>query len=402
MRMFIKRKGFIMIIKSLLDTDLYKYGMLNAILEHCKRTNIDIPIVQYRFKCRNKKNVLQYKDKIHKEIEAFKKLDFTVKEFDYLESLNLFSPDFFDYIENINLQDVSVSMYDFNGELQIDIEGSWATAILFEVPVLAIVNEIYFKNMTIDKKDMEKRLDKFLSEMIVGQMVFTDFGTRRRFSKTWQKRCIRKAMNEGIITGTSNVLMAMETGLKPVGTMAHEWLQAFQALSKNLEDFQTDALNSWMLTYRGKLDTALTDIVGIDAFLDDWDKFFANNYSGLRHDSGSHFDFVDKVEEWCYKKLGICAYQHFPRLLFSDSLTPEVCAKIKQYCQYRSFHYAFGIGTNFTNNTKYEALQIVIKLTKVNGQNVIKLSDSKGKRMSDDTNLIHRLTETFGLTTEGK
>ena len=389
-----------MIIKSLLDTDLYKYGMLNAILEHCKRTNIDIPIVQYRFKCRNKKNVLQYKDKIHKEIEAFKKLDFAVDEFDYLESLNLFSPDFFDYIENINLQDVSVGMYDVGGELQIDIEGSWATAILFEVPVLAIVNEIYFKNMTIDKKDMEKRLDKFLSEMIVGQMVFTDFGTRRRFSKTWQKRCIRKAMNEGIITGTSNVLMAMETGLKPVGTMAHEWLQAFQVLSKNLEDFQIDALNSWMLTYRGKLDTALTDIVGIDAFLDDWDSFFMNNYSSLRHDSGCPFKFVDKV----IKKYvdNDRTGTDIPRLLFSDGLTPALCRKIKKYCKDNWVNYAFGIGTNFTNNTNEEALQIVIKLAKVNGQDVIKLSDSKGKAMTTNSNMIKKLKETFGLTTEGK
>ena len=390
------------IISSLLDTDLYKLTMLNAVLDYCKRVNIDIPTVQYRFKCRNKKNVLQYKDKIHKEIEAFKKLIFTAEEYEYLESLKLFSPEFLDYISNINLQDVSVAMYNVGGELQIDIEGSWATAILFEVPVLSIVNEIYFKNMTIDKGDMTNRLKTFLKEMIDGKMVFTDFGTRRRFSKAWQGKCIREAMKVGIIEGTSNVMYAQKYDIKPVGTMAHEWLQAFQALSKNLENFQIDALNNWMLTYRGKLDTALTDIVGIDAFLDDWDKFFANNYSGLRHDSGSPFDFVDKVEEWCYKKLGICAYQHFPRLLFSDSLTPEVCAKIKQYCQYRSFHYAFGIGTNFTNNTSAEALQIVIKLTKVNGQNVIKLSDSKGKRMNDDTNMIHRLTETFGLTSEGK
>ena len=207
-------------------------------------------------------------------------------------------------------------------------------------------------------------------------------------------------MNEGIITGTSNVLMAMETGLKPVGTMAHEWLQAFQALSPMLEDFQIDALNSWMLTYRGKLDTALTDIVGIDAFLDDWDSFFMDNYSSLRHDSGCPFKFIDKVIK---KYVGNDRTgSDIPRLLFSDGLSPALCRKIKNYCKANWVNYAFGIGTNFTNNTSAEALQIVIKLTKVNGQNVIKLSDSKGKRMNDDANMIHRLTETFGLTIEGK
>ncbi len=376
------------IITSLLDTDLYKITMMYAALKTCSRLNIDIPIVQYRFKCRNKKNLIPFKTKIIKEIEAFKKLKFTEDEISYVMSLGYFEGWFSSFLRSINLNDVQVMVYDIDGELHIDIEGKWATAILFEVPCLSIVNELYFREQKVSKKIAKDNLAKFIKEM--GNIKFVDFGTRRRFSKVWQDRCVFKALEAGILTGTSNVLIAKEFGITPVGTMAHEWLQAFQVLSSEIEDFQKDALNHWMLTYRGKLDTALTDILGIDAFLNDWDAMFSKNYSCLRHDSGSPFEFIDKVCGW-YNSQKL----EYPKLLFSDGLTPKTCLDIYAYMGTRKC--AFGIGTNFTNNCGVEPLQIVIKLNKVNGRNVIKLSDSPGKVMCEDKNLIYTLKETFNL-----
>lgn len=381
------------IITSLLDTDLYKFTMMYAALKTCGRLNIDIPIVQYRFKCRNKKDLVPFKTKIIKEIEAFQKLTFTKEDIQYLMSLGYFDEEFANYLNFINLNDVQVMVYDIDGELHIDIEGKWTTAILFEVPVLAIVNELYFKTQKISKKVAEQNLKTFVNEM--DKIRFVDFGTRRRFSKDWQQHCLEEASKSGILISTSNVLFAKAFGYKPVGTMAHEWLQAFQVLSSELKDFQKDAFNHWMLTFRGKLDTALTDILGIDAFLNDWDGFFAKNFSCLRHDSGSPFKFIEKVRHWYIDNKTSCGGIKF---LFSDGLTPKVCQEIKKHCnEIFGIEALFGIGTNFTNNCGVEPLQIVIKLNKVNGRNVIKLSDSAGKVMCEDKNLIYTLKETFNL-----
>jgi nicotinate phosphoribosyltransferase len=290
----------------------------------------------------------------------------------------------------MNLQSVQVTVYEMNKELNIDIEGPWTTAIFFEVPLLAIVNEIYFKHQKVNKKKASDNLIKFCTEM--ENLKFSDFGTRRRFSKKWQEICVKHANDKGILSGTSNVFLAMKYKIKPVGTMAHEWLQIFQVLSRDIRNFQKDALNEWMLTYRGKLDTALTDIIGIDAFLKDWDSFFADNYSCLRHDSGCPFEFIQKVKEHYNDNL---LFHKYPILLFSDGLTPKTCLDIKS--RYPGDMIRFGIGTNFTNNVGLEPLQIVIKLNKVNGQNVIKLSDSPGKVMCEDKNLIYTLKQTFNL-----
>lgn len=387
------------IITSLLDTDLYKITMMYAVLKTCgDRMRIDIPQVQYRFKCRNKKNLLPYMKQIVKEVEQFKKLRFTKDDIRYIMSLGYFEDWFANYLQFVNLNEVQVAVYEANGELNIDIDGRWVPAILFEVPLLSIVNEIYFKHQKVKMVDATKNLKTFIKEMKENNLVFADFGTRRRFSKAWQDRCIFEALKANILTGTSNIFYAKGFGIKPVGTMAHEWLQGFQALSPELINFQKDALNHWMLTYRGKLDTALTDILGIDTFLKDWDPFFAKNYSCLRHDSGSPIDFINKVIHW-YRKNNFHA--DIPVLLFSDGLTPETCKNIQNYRNNLNLSLGgirFGIGTNFTNNVGVEPLQIVIKLAKVEGKEVIKISDSAGKAMvKKDSYALSVIKETFNL-----
>lgn len=406
-----------MIITSLLDSDLYKWGMCFALRETCKRMKIEIPHAQYKFKCRNEKDLIPYKKEIEKEIKAFQELKFTMSDIDYLMSLGYFNASFSNHLHDVDLKTVSVNVYEFGGELHIDIEGRMDVAIFFEVPLLAIVNEVYFKHQKVCKKKAVENLTKFVKEMHGdGELFssnsitrFADFGTRRRFSKKWQAKCIAEAQSAGILTGTSNVMYAKMFNIKPVGTMAHEWLQLFQAITPNLRDFQKEAFNQWMLTYRGKLDTALTDILGIDAFLRDWDEMFMKNFSTLRHDSGSPFAFCVKVMKKyiAHRKYDYeCANVN---LLFSDGLTPKLCKEIKEYIdpirsvtssandgKFRA-RCLFGIGTYFTNNCGVEPLQIVIKLAKVNGQEVLKISDSVGKAMTTDSQLSYKLTEVFNL-----
>jgi nicotinate phosphoribosyltransferase len=358
--------------------------------------NIETPVVQYKFKCRNAKDLLPYKKEIEKEIKLWQNIKCNIpEELGYLHSLNLFDDDFInEFLLRIDLNDIHIAIYDRNNELNIDVEGRLDIAVFAEVPILAIVNEIYFKHQKVDMKEARLRLDIFNIDCENLGVSFVDMGTRRRLSKKWHETCIKSCKN---LSGTSNVFFAMKHNLKCFGSMAHEYLQAFQVLSHNLRNFQIDALNNWLLTFRGKLSTALSDCIGIDAFLNDWDDFFKNNFNTIRHDSGSPFEFIDKVLSHYGESE---AEEPNLELLFSDGLTPKTCDDIFRYMLTTNHPFIdvkFGIGTYFTNNTGIEPLQIVMKLTKVNGSPVAKISDSKGKGMCEDSAFEKRLKITFGL-----
>lgn len=384
------------IITSLLDTDWYKITMSNAIIETMHRLGKDMPHVLYKFKCRNKKDLLPFKDQIEKEIKNFQKLRFSVDDLCFImKSGSLFGLEFPPSLTKMNLHEVSVSVFERDGELNIEIEGPWFPAILFEVPVLSIVNELYFKD-----KGSKELGQSILFQFLKNVPRFTDFGTRRRYSKKWQEYVFKNAydLGSGQCTGTSNAMLAKKYNLIPIGTMAHEWLQAFQAISRDIHDFQKDALDHWMLTYRGQLGVALTDIIGIKAFLNDWSPFYAKNYYGLRHDSGDPIDFIEEVHHW-YKSKHLDRSLAAPHLLFSDGLDAKKANEIQDYLKKKDYGYScgFGIGTHFTNNCGVEPLQIVIKLAKLNGQPVVKLSDSPGKTMCEDQEFIKRIQTAFQL-----
>lgn len=382
------------IITSLIDTDKYKFSVSYYAIKTSERMKIDMPYVQYRFKCRNDINLLPYKDEIIKEIKKYQQLELTLKEKKYIAEL--YDPEFADTISEADLNDVNVMVYEKDKELHIDVEGKWHLATFFEIPILSIVNEVYFRNQRISKTEAEDKLKTFITDCTDGNIRFSDFGTRRRYSKVWQEHCIREAIKAKVLTGTSNLYFANKFKIESIGSQPHEFLMAHQVLSSKLRDFQIDAFNHWLLTFRGKFNTALTDCVGIDNFLNDWDDFFKTNYTVLRHDSGSPFEFIDKVTKEYLK------YNYeLPTLLFSDGLTPELCKEIKDY-QNENWYVLkprkiFGIGTNFTNNVGLEPLQIVMKLTKVNGSPVAKISDSKGKGMCEDKVFEKRLKQTFGI-----
>ena len=193
--------------------------------------------------------------------------------------------------------------------------------------------------------------------------------------------------------GTSNVYLAHRLGLVAIGTMAHEYLQSYQALDVRLRDFQKAALEDWVQEYRGDLGIALTDVVGMDAFLADFDLYFAKLFDGLRHDSGDPFVWGEKALAH-YAPLRIDA--HTKRLVFSGGLDLD-----KAFTIYRRFadrtQLGFGIGTNLSNDVGLTPLNIVMKLVRCNAQPVAKLSDSPGKTLCSDQTFLAYLRQVFNV-----
>ncbi len=389
-----------MIITSLLDTDLYKFTMMQVVLHHFPGAH-----VEYRFKCRNPGiDLVPHIDAINQEIDALCGLRFRDPELDYLRGLRFIKSDFVDFLGlfQLNKKYVVVGPSPLNnGEIDIVIRGPWLHTILFEVPVLAIVNEIYFRSMqkAIDFEEGRRRLrDKIAllndDPALVGVRI-ADYGTRRRFSRHWHEEMLLQLQDRlgEKLAGTSNVMYAAMHGLTPLGTMAHEYLQACQALGPRLRDSQTFGFEMWAREYRGDLGIALSDVYGMDAFLRDFDMYFCKLFDGARHDSGDPLAWGERL---------IAHYQRNrvdPRtktLVFSDSLTiPRV---IELYQRFRDrARTAFGVGTNLTNDVGYTPLQIVIKMVSCNGQPVAKLSDSQEKNMCDDQAYLAYLRQVFEI-----
>jgi nicotinate phosphoribosyltransferase len=401
-----------MIIHSLLDTDLYKFTMMQVVLHHFPGAQ-----VEYRFKCRNPGvDLAQFAGQIREEVRSLCSLQFRDAELAYLRSMRFIKSDFVDFLGLFRLNEKYISITpQASGELEIRIKGPWLHTILFEIPVLAIVNEVYFRN-TQKKPDLEegrRRLETKIGQLQdagLADLKIADYGTRRRFSKDWHEEVLRTLNARlGAVTsppvqprpaarlpqlaGTSNVLYAMKLGLIPLGTMAHEYLQACQGLGPRLRDSQIFGFENWAREYRGDLGIALSDVYGMSAFLRDFDLYFCKLFDGARHDSGDPF-------QWGERMLAHYAANRVDpltkTLIFSDSLT--VPRTIELYQQFRGrCQLAFGIGTNLTNDLGYEPLQIVIKMINCNGQPVAKLSDTPSKNMCEDEKYLAYLRQVFEI-----
>jgi nicotinate phosphoribosyltransferase len=384
-----------MIIQSLLDTDLYKFTMMQVVLHHFPGA-----MVEYRFKCRTADaNLAPLAADIRHEIEGLCSLRFRPDELDYLRGMRFMKGDFVDLLRLFQLDAGYVDVREapnVAGGLDITIRGPWLHTILFEVPVLAIVSERYFQAVKPDFAEGMRRLEEKIG-MVNGfpdpEFRISDFGTRRRFSREWQKtvvRTLKERMAERFV-GTSNVWLAKELGLIPLGTMAHEYLQACQAVGPRLRDSQKFAFDTWAKEYRGDLGIALTDICGVDAFLRDFDLFFCKLFDGVRHDSGDPFEWGEKLLAH-YQRMRVDA--RTKSFVFSDSLNIPLCVEL-----YQRFHTrckpAFGMGTNLTNDLGFRPLQVVIKMTRCNGQPVAKISDTPEKTMDYDPSYVAYLREVF-------
>ena len=388
-----------MIINSLLDTDLYKFSQMQAVLHQFPNTN-----TSFKFKCRNEgvKFSLFQTSLIEKEIAHLCSLEFTEEELQYLKGIYFLKPDFIDFLRLFKLQTRYIDIGNKDGELKIKIDGPWLHTILFETAVLAIVNEVYF-NSEIDKTRIavetamgnQKLLQKInLIRNCGTNFKFSDFGARRRFNFNWHEKVIETlSMNvpENFV-GTSDVYFAKKFKTKPIGTMAHEWIQAGQALTR-IRDSQQFMLQKWADEYRGALGIALSDTLGIDAFLRDFDAYFAKLFDGVRHDSGNPIDCGNKVIAH-YEKLGIDPKTK--AIVFSDSLDIPKANQLLQVFGDR-IKVSFGIGTNLTNDLVRPPLNIVIKMTHCNGQPVAKISDNTGKGMCEDEGYLKYLKSVFNL-----
>ncbi|MGP5406280.1 nicotinate phosphoribosyltransferase [Psychrobacter celer] len=399
------------IITSLLDNDLYKFTMLQAMLHQFPQTH-----GVYRFRCRNNKDTVyplaDIKDALEQQLDSLCELRFSEDELEYLRGLRFIRSDFVDYLELFKLKRrfITVST-DEKDRLCIDIEGPMIQAMFFEVFVLAIVNELYFSALSDAQvlAEGQRRLNakvELLHHYAAEQssyspdtppFIVADFGTRRRFSKSWQAHVVETLHKAApkIVGGTSNVYLAKKLGMTPIGTMAHEFMQAFQALDVRLRDSQKAALEAWVHEYRGDLGIALTDVVGMDAFLRDFDLYFAKLFDGLRHDSGDPYVWGDKAIAH-YKKLKINPKTKI--LTFSDGLDLDKAWELHQYFKDR-IKTSFGIGTNLTNDMGITPINIVLKLVECNGQPVAKLSDSPGKTMINNDTYLAYLRQVFEVDT---
>ncbi len=394
------------IIHSLLDKDLYKFTMLQVVLHKFPQTHS-----VYHFRCRNLEDtvypLVDILDDLNEQLDHLCNLKYKEDELQYLRKLRFIKSDFVDYLELFQLKRRFIqASIDAEGRLDIHIEGPMVQAMMFEIFVLAIVNELYFSRIKTDQvwAEGERRLQAKLD--LIQQyeksqqpndppFLVSDFGTRRRYSFAWQKHVVAAFHKTvpNVFRGTSNVLLAKELNITPIGTMAHEFLQAFQALDVRLRDFQKAALETWVQEYRGDLGIALTDVVGMDAFLRDFDLYFAKLFDGLRHDSGDPYEWGDKAYAH-YRKLKIDTKTKM--LTFSDGLNLPKAWELHQYFKDR-FQVSFGIGTNLTNDMGQKPLNIVLKLVECNGQSVAKISDSPGKTMTDNDTFLAYLRQVFEI-----
>ncbi len=391
-----------MIIQSLLDTDLYKFTMMQVVLHHFPGAQ-----VEYRFRCRTEGVDLRpHLDEIRAELADLCKLRFDERELSYLRGLRFMKSDFVDFLDlfHFNEKYLLAEHSDEPGGISITIHGPWLHTILYEIPVLSIVSEVYFRrtqpNADLDegRRRLQAKID--LVRKVERELDFriSDFGTRRRFSRAWQEEVLQTLKREvpDYLAGTSNVWFAMRNNLTPLGTMAHEYMQACQALGPRLRDSQTFAFDKWAQEYRGDLGIALSDTYGMEAFLRDFDMYFCKLFDGARHDSGDPIEWGEKmIAHYRRNRVDPRAKQ----LIFSDQLDFPLAIKIARRFHGRAIS-AFGIGTNLTNDLGYEPINIVLKMTECNGQPVAKVSDSPGKTVSKDPGYLAYLRQVFGLEPE--
>ncbi|MDH5832992.1 nicotinate phosphoribosyltransferase [Luteimonas kalidii] len=386
------------VIRSLLDTDLYKFTMMQAVLHQHPGAH-----AEYRFRCRTPGiDLAHHVDAIAAEIDALCTLRLSDDEFAYLRGLRFFKPDFVDFLALFRLQRKYVSLRASDSEpgaIELEVKGPWLHTILFEVPLLAIVNEVHFRD-TVGAPDeaeglrrLQAKLDRINDAVGFEDCRITDFGTRRRWSRAWHDALIPRLV-AGLgekFAGTSNVDLARRHGLVAQGTMAHEWLQAWQALGPRLRDSQVAAFEGWAREYRGDLGIALTDVIGLDAFLRDFDMYFCKLFDGMRHDSGDPVAWGERMIAH------LAAHRVDPRgkvLVFSDGLDIDEVMRLYAHFRGRCLM-SFGVGTNLTNDLGPAPVSIVMKMVRCNGQPVAKLSDTPGKTMCDDPGYLAYLRQVF-------
>lgn len=389
-----------MIINNMTDTDFYKLSQQQAVWHQYPKAK-----GRYELDIRTKDPAFPLADiidKIRDEIMSFSQVSLTNDEYKFLESKPWFKHDYLDWLAEfrMNPEEEYSKIYAFtDGTIRMSASGFWHKTILYEVPSLSVVEELYCRHAynLSDEEALEAAISRLKPQVELlknhPNLRFTDFGTRRRHSKAVQNGVLAYLKdNCPNLSGTSNVWFAKEFGLMAVGTVAHEWTMGHLALSDRIENAQKRALHVWLQEYGEMLGTALSDTFTSKAFWNDFDIVLSKAYSGVRQDSGDPFTFGrDAINH--YKKLGID-----PRtksVIFSDAL--DFQKVINLYEQFvGEIGIGFGIGTNLTNNLGYKPLSIVMKLLSLNGTSLVKISDSSGKVMGDP-NMVEQVCTAYGI-----
>lgn len=394
----IKQMRLPQIINSLLETDMYKFSMGQTIFHQFTSYK-----TTWTFKCRNKDVHFtdEMVEEIKEQVQVFCQLRFTEEELEYLDNITWIKGTYVDFLRlwQPRYEEFTITT-DAPCGLAIDAAGTWLNTSMYEIPVLAIVNEVYFRmayDYDVLLKQFKRRLDekvRLLEEDTYRLSDFSEFGLRRRLSAEAQEMAVKAIAEvelpaDSHFIGTSNVYLAKKFNLKPVGTMAHEWIMCTgQGNHKHNPAYSNwYALDAWVKEYGILNGIALTDTITTDCFLRDFQLTYATLFSGVRHDSGDPYEWGDKMIAH-YNSLGI--NPRTKTLLFSDSLDFERATALYDYFKDKA-KVAFGIGTFISNDTDEEALNIVMKTTKCNGMDVAKISDVAGKGMCKNPDYVDYL-----------
>ena len=388
------------LVNSLMDTDFYKVTMLQAFYHTAEFRSVD---VEWKFCCRNRNglDLTPLIPEIHRQLEHLCSLSFTEQELEYLGQFSYIKPDFIEFLRIFKLNMRFVKLEPKDGDLNLRFRGPSLHVTLMEIYALAIISELHtFRNcdgfdLSLARENLAAKIALIKNDKSLADLRFADFGTRRRASKAWQEEAIQTLKEQLPInfSGTSNPHFAQRFDLSPIGTMAHEWFQSWQAVTR-LADAQKAALEGWVQEYRGRLGIALTDCYSMDSFIRDFsDPYFVKLYDGLRHDSGCPFAWAEKSIKM-YKDMGIDPLSK--TLVFSDSLNfPRMLEIYKRFKG--KIKLSFGIGTNLMNDVGNEPLNIVIKMVAANGKPVAKISDEPGKSMCEDLSYLKYLASQYGI-----
>ncbi|HEY5674726.1 MAG TPA: nicotinate phosphoribosyltransferase [Malonomonas sp.] len=387
------------LIDSLLDTDLYKITMLQAFYHAPEFRSVH---VEWKFACRNLHgyNLAALIPEIGRQLEHLSSLTFVDEELDYLAKFPYIKPDFIEFLRIFRLDMRFVSLQPKGEDLALRFHGPLIHVTLLEIYALAIISELHTFahcggiDLTVAREKLAEKIALLQSQGPLPGFRFADFGTRRRASKAWQQEVLNRLQQlPDYFSGTSNLHFARTLGLQPIGTMAHEWFQSWQAVTR-LADAQKAALEGWVQEYRGRLGIALTDCYSMDSFIRDFsDPYFGKLYDGLRHDSGCPLKWGEKAIQM-YQQLGIDPLSKL--LVFSDSLNFPRMLEIYRRFQGRA-KISFGIGTNLLNDVGNVPLDIVIKLVAANGRPVAKISDEPGKSMCEDLGYLQYLASQYQI-----
>ena len=368
-------------LPSILDNDFYKFTMQHAVIKLFPYAK-----ARYAFINRGKHEFPQgFSKKLAEAIDALKNLKLTADEKDFLlKTCPYLDATYLDFLEGYRYNPNEVTITQNGSDLEVTIEGMWYRTILWEVPIMALICELYYQTTNQAPESDTIIADKALQKMNLYndlQINIAEFGTRRRHSFHTHDLVVKTLTEQGKpgFVGTSNVYLAMKHKTKPIGTHAHEWFM-FHAAKYGYKMANRQGLDHWVDVYRGDLGIALTDTYTTDIFLQKFDKKLGKLFDGVRHDSGNPLEFADKIIHR-YQELGID-----PRLksiIFSDGLNAKKVEEITNYCRGK-IGLSFGIGTDFTNDVGLKPLNIVLKMTEALPQNedwtgVVKLSDEPMK-----------------------